>query len=47
MISIPKHIKFNDIELNDFWNDDTIYDYIVSHIKIIIKIIITYALKIK
>ena len=33
MISIPKHIKFNDIELNDFWNDDTIYDYIVSHIK--------------
>ena len=33
MISMPKHIKFNDIELNDFWNDTTIYDYIISHIK--------------
>lgn len=33
MICIPKHIKFNNIELNDFWNDTTIYDYIISHIK--------------
>ena len=33
MLCIPKHIKFNDIELNDFWNDTTIYDYIISHIK--------------